>query len=533
MKTLTISVSVSVRKVTFDCGYKHLLNKLNCLTMYSKIILIILSMYYYSTTADTMTDLIPTHYQSGEYIGYTAVAIRSIQVDISVGNTAPEIAIYDGLKTQLDISYDGRTFTSAQTKLIGKLYTKKIKDLLNEVIKLIRKIKEAIETVTPLISSNRIEVTNNVNKLSYKLDHDKFDFTQLLLAEIVPQIVSGITLHAKAANFVQTAEYSYVDSLSNLAITNLEELKADLNFRLTLIQDLAKTDITDSIKTFVRQELNLDYTHNLGLEVQSRLSGGTTSFTTILSMELSSEPIKIYRYAPIPFDECYIDSIYYLDKTKRVYRQSYYNAYLPVEADQCLKGLLSVNETLITKHCPLAKQTYPYAHVQDGIVFTSLSENTNRSLENASITITSTPFIITGGSYNLTLGDTITQFALGYDRQTTARTLPFASEALCPPKPKEPLTIRTIFAHIEEIAIYVSITIIMVIILDRITTFLVRLLKRILRVFQRSLRIRGRTLIPQRPDAHHHNLTVIYGRRGHPAAHTASYRPRNSNRIVR
>ena len=164
---------------------------------------------------------------------------------------------------------------------------KKIKDLLNEVIKLIRNIKEAIETVTPLISSNRIEVTNNVNKLSYKLDHDKFDFTQLLLAEIVPQIVSGITLHAKAANFVQTAEYSYVDSLSNLAITNLEDLKADLNFRLTLIQDLAKTDITDSIKTFVRQELNLDYTHNLGLEVQSRLSGGTTSFTTILSMELS------------------------------------------------------------------------------------------------------------------------------------------------------------------------------------------------------------------------------------------------------
>ena len=30
------------------------------------------------------------------------------------------------------------------------------------------------------------------------------------------------------------------------------------------------------------------------------------------------------------------------------------------------------------------------------------------------------------------------------------------------------------------------------------------------------MRMRHRTLIPQRPDAQHHNLTVIYGRRGHP-----------------
>ena len=220
-----------------------------------------------------------------------------------------------------------------QTRLIGKLYTSKIKNLLNEIIELIRKIKEAIETVTPLISSNRIEVTNNVNKLTYKLDHDKLDFTQKLLAEIVPQIISGILLHTKTANFVLTAEYSYVDSMSNLAIESLENLKTDLSFRHTLIQDLAKTDITDTIKTFVRQELKLDYVHNLGLEIQSRINGGTNSFTTILSMELSSEPIKIYRYSPIPFDECYIDSIYFLDKTKRMYRQSYYNAYLPVEAD--------------------------------------------------------------------------------------------------------------------------------------------------------------------------------------------------------
>ena len=93
-----------------------------------------------------------------------------------------------------------------------------------------------------------------------------------MLAEIIPHIISGIILHSKTANFVLTAEYSYVDSMSNLAIESLENLKTDLSFRHALIQDLAKTDIMDTIKTFVRQDLKLDYVHNFGLEIQSRIN---------------------------------------------------------------------------------------------------------------------------------------------------------------------------------------------------------------------------------------------------------------------
>ena len=286
-----------------------------------------------------MTDLLPNHYQSGQRIGYTAVSIESIQVDISADNIVPEVALYNNILNEVDISYDGRTYTSTQTKLIGKMYTSKIKNLLNEVMELIREIKEAIEAVTPLISSNRIEVTSNTNKLTYKLDHDKFDFTQNLLADIIPKIVSGIVLHSKSPIFVTTPEFAYVDSMSNVAIENLEKLKADLTFRHVLIQDLAQTEVTDTVKEFVRQELKMDYIHNLGLENQSRVNGGTDSFTTIFSIELSSEPVKIFQFSPILSDGCYVNSIYYVDKSKRMYRKSYYNAYLPVERNDCFKGL--------------------------------------------------------------------------------------------------------------------------------------------------------------------------------------------------
>ena len=42
-----------------------------------------------------MTDLLPTHYQRRQRIGYTAVSIESIQVDISADYIVPEVALYN------------------------------------------------------------------------------------------------------------------------------------------------------------------------------------------------------------------------------------------------------------------------------------------------------------------------------------------------------------------------------------------------------------------------------------------------------